>query len=327
MTGVNNSHAQYNNNQAQYSNQTQHTTTHPQYTNNNGFNNSRSKPDGPDKYGAPAHLVGHHDAAMTVQYSTQSEEYARGHSQGLTAAATTIQVKRYPRLPALAKDGVPLETSVVFVGSPGVGKSTLLNALGGNFASGSSEVRGLTREVTDEQVTTDDGRPLRLFDVPGIDDVVAKGGAETIGRHLQMLQDTFGNNGRFVIFFIVTPRNGRIDPSDYMIMKTVIDSLRQVPLVGLIATQVKKKHLAQLQKVEYGLDVWETLASTVESKEFVSMRRPLILAEHEEGFSEDEKLAILNYVLSFEPKPVKARNMVEIVIRRYFKDMKLGLRK
>ncbi|KAF9084273.1 hypothetical protein BGX29_002631, partial [Mortierella sp. GBA35] len=255
--------------------------------------------------------------------NTHGEDYARWHSQGPTAAANTIQAIHYPRLPpAFDKDGVPLETSVIFVGNPGVGKSALLNALGGNFPSGCSEVSGLTKDVTIQLVTTD-GRPLRLFDVPGIDDCVEEGEDNTIVRHLQMLQKELNRGGRFVIFFVFTPRNGRIEPSDYLIMKTVLDSLVKAPMVGLILTQVKKKHLAQLRTPDYGFDVWESLASIVESKEFVSMRSPLILAEHEEGFSEDEKLAILNYVLSFEPKPVEARSIIDMVVRRYFEIMKL----
>ncbi|KAF9085422.1 hypothetical protein BGX29_001955 [Mortierella sp. GBA35] len=220
------------------------------------------------------------------------------------------------------------ETSVVFVGNPGAGKSALLNALGGNFASGSSEVRGLTREATVRQVTAG-GRTLRLFDVPGIDDVADEGGADTIVKHLLMLQDTLNGGGQFVIFFVINPTNGRVGPSDYMIMKTVLDSLRQAPMVGIILTQIRKKHLAEARKDEYKATLFRNLQRIVKNKsfQFLSQRNPLVLANHddEEGFTEKEKKGILDYILSFDPRPVVALNMVDNLVRRFYESMNLGV--
>ncbi|KAF9121113.1 hypothetical protein BGW39_010836 [Mortierella sp. 14UC] len=216
------------------------------------------------------------------------------------------------------------ETKILFIGNPGVGKSALLNVFGGSFTSGCSEVAGLTQQVTNEPVVFH-GRSLRLFDVPGIDDCIEDGGDDTIVKHLQMLQDTLNTGGQFVVFFVISPRQGRIEPSDYMIMKTVLDSLRQAPMVGLILTQVKPKHMTQIKSQDYTLKLLTPLSNIVESKEFMARMRPLVLVDHGEGgFSDEEKIDIMNYVFSFEPKPVLSRNMVDQVVRRMFDMTKRG---
>ncbi|KAG0214274.1 hypothetical protein BGX33_002296 [Mortierella sp. NVP41] len=223
-----------------------------------------------------------------------------------------------------------LETSVVFMGNPGVGKSALLNALGGNFTSGYSEVSGLTRNVTNQQATAH-GRSLRLFDVPGIYDCAKDGGMDTTVKHLQMLQETLNTGGRFVLFFVISPRNGRVEPTDYLIMKTVLDSLKKAPEVGMILTQVRKKHLPLVQTKEYWdmlLKPLQTIDKSQESRhrQFLSTRSPLVLASHgEEGFREKERSRIMKYVLSFPPQPVVARDMVDMMAKQYSDMLKQGM--
>ncbi|KAG0199434.1 hypothetical protein BGX33_011651, partial [Mortierella sp. NVP41] len=74
-----------------------------------------------------------------------------------TTAATPIATMDYPgagNTALRAHHSLPTmtpsksTTSVVFVGNPGVGKSTLLNALGGNFANGMTPLGGLTKKVS-----------------------------------------------------------------------------------------------------------------------------------------------------------------------------------
>ncbi|KAF9099244.1 hypothetical protein BGX29_007226 [Mortierella sp. GBA35] len=129
-------------------------------------------------------------------------------------------------------------TSVVFVGNPGVGKSTLLNAFGGSFANGFSPVGGLTKEVSSVTVSCE-GRSLRLVDVPG---VMECGGRNTISGNLKMLQDALNSSGSSVLFFVIAPTNGRIAPDDFAIMKTVLMNLTRGPMVGLIFTQINDHH-------------------------------------------------------------------------------------
>jgi len=106
-------------------------------------------------------------------------------------------------------------TGVVMIGNPGCGKSAILNALGGSFPSGYSDVSGLTQAVATQDVTLLK-RHFRLVDIPGIQD--SAGGEYACGtetatdRHLGMLHDVLNDGHAYVMFFVITPRNGRIDP-------------------------------------------------------------------------------------------------------------------
>ncbi|KAG0260645.1 hypothetical protein BGZ95_004386 [Linnemannia exigua] len=263
----------------------------------------------------------------TAAYPTAQRNNHHPESANPAACGSNHQYEAWSDYaPKNGSDGAPQETTnVVFVGNPGVGKSALLNVFGGSFKSGCSEVAGLTREVT-KVPTTFYGRPLCLFDVPGIDDCIEEGGEDTIVRHLMMLQEALNGGGHFVIFFVITPRNGRIEPSDYMMMKTVLDSLKQAPKVGLILTQVKRKQISQVQSLEYTRKLMAPLEKIVESSEFLARRYPLVLIDHSDGeFGEEEKSSIIKYVFSFEPKPVISRNMVDQVVRRFFGLAKMGM--
>ncbi|KAF9082541.1 hypothetical protein BGX23_012345 [Mortierella sp. AD031] len=279
-------------------------------------------------------------AANTIQYSNSS---AAGPALSTAyVPSLVLPMARLPLAPVTSyESGVAANTtqvnnsstaiSVVFMGNPGVGKSALLNALGGHFSSGYSEIQGLTRGVTSQQVVTTDGRLLRLFDVPGIYDVAEEGGTVTIVKHLQMLQETLNSGGQFVLFFVIRPRNGRVEPTDYMIMKTVLDSLKEAPMVGMILTQVRMKHLPQIQTEEYWGMLLEPLQTIDEgnesrSRQFLSTRSPLVLANHgKEGFSEKERSIISKYVLSFPPQPVVARSMTHSMERQHSDMMKQGM--
>ncbi|KAK3817001.1 MAG: hypothetical protein J3R72DRAFT_460844 [Linnemannia gamsii] len=265
-----------------------------------------------------------YDHSTSGYPATQRNNYqtASAYPAAQTSSLHPESMSDYPL--KNGNDSFPQETNIVFVGNPGVGKSALLNVFGGSFESGCSEVAGLTRQVTKVPVTLS-GRPLFLFDVPGIDDCIEEGGEDTIVKHLQMLQEALNGGGHFVIFFVITPRNGRIEPSDYMMMKTVLDSLKKAPMVGLILTQVKPKHIDQVRSKEYTLKLLAPLEKIVESKEFIPRRYPLVLLDHGDGkFSEEEKVNVMNYVFSFEPKPVISRNMVDQVVRRFFEMAKMG---
>jgi len=86
---------------------------------------------------------------------------------------------------------------------------------------------GLTKDVTVQPVTLR-GRRLRLVDMPGIyesDKVV-------IESNLKQLQERLNDGTPYVIFFVLSPRNGRIDPNDMALMALVLGGLKEGPLVG-----------------------------------------------------------------------------------------------
>ncbi|KAF9144272.1 hypothetical protein BGX30_013329 [Mortierella sp. GBA39] len=214
----------------------------------------------------------------------------------------------------------PPMVNLAIVGNPGVGKSAILNALGGEFKSGYSEGTGLTTVITKQEVALNNIR-FRLYDIPGINDCPPTGGQDTIVKHLLMLQDALNDGDNFVILFVLQPTIGRIKPGDYMVMKTVIDSLKEGPQIGLIVNQAEPGAMPNYRSSRFSGLVWGPLEKIVESgnKKFLSRTHPLVLADHgAREFNEDEASDILRFVLSFDPMPVISRNMVDRVVRSYF---------
>ncbi|KAG0376220.1 hypothetical protein BGX24_008112 [Mortierella sp. AD032] len=208
-------------------------------------------------------------------------------------------------------------TSVILVGNPGVGKSTILNALGGDFHTGFSAVSGLTRDVSTTNVTTSNGDKLRLIDIPGIFDCQVDDDRAT-ERHLEILRQTLNDGGSYVIFFVITPRNGRIDPSDFAVMKTLLDNLEESPVVGLILNQVKRHHYDNIQSSDYFAKIERVLRDAGANLKFFNKKKPLILLDHPEEFNQAENRAILNYVLSFQPACVYVHRLVSSFLRRMY---------
>ncbi|KAG0260646.1 hypothetical protein BGZ95_004387 [Linnemannia exigua] len=204
-----------------------------------------------------------------------------------------------------------MSTSVVFIGNPGVGKSALLNALGGSFESGMSEIGGLTKTVSSQYVVCND-RSLRLLDVPGI---MESGGGNTISGNLKMLEDTLNNAGQAVLFFVITPRNGRVAPDDFAVMKTLLTNLKESPTVGVILTQVRPSQVSKLHTADYYNKILTILQQANVNTGYFESNRFIILPEHDDDFSSAEKSMIREYVLSFTPKRVQTKSLIEKVFK------------
>ncbi|GJJ77062.1 hypothetical protein EMPS_09421 [Entomortierella parvispora] len=218
-------------------------------------------------------------------------------------------------------------SSIIFVGNPGVGKSALLNALGGDFKSGYSDVGGLT--TTTRSYRTEikrHGRVLDLVDMPGVYET-GEGKSVEFMKNLETLHTVLNNGDEHAIFFVISPRNGRIDNGDLALMKLVLDNIEQGPTVGLIITQVAQKHYPSVQDPDYTTAIHNRLkkAECKNAAMLDTAHNTLVLCMHREDldkFEDFEVEWIENYVLSFTPRRMVVRDMVVSMVSSYFELLK-----
>jgi GTPase Era involved in 16S rRNA processing len=198
------------------------------------------------------------------------------------------------------------------MGNPGVGKSAILNALGGSFYSGFSFITG--NPGSSKQNVTLGDKIVELIDLPGIADA---GGGETMSDNLKMLQDTLNSCGKALLFFVIKPNNGRISPEDFAILKTLLTNLSKSPKIGLFVTQVREDHIPLLDKDEYRKTVLKMLQDNGVDTAYLEATRWSILRQHQaEGFSEAEKKSIRKYVDSFVSAEVQVNNLIVRIFKQ-----------
>jgi energy-coupling factor transporter ATP-binding protein EcfA2 len=209
-------------------------------------------------------------------------------------------------------------TTVVLIGNPGVGKSTLLNILGGNFESGFSVFGRLKDSVMTVDVELQ-GRQLRLVDMPGINEA----DPDTTAANLKHLQEQLSNGGSYVLFFVVSPRNGRVGPNDFGLIRLVLKKLEKGPTVGLIITQVPDDQIMHIQDPAYTSAVVQVLKNGKAKTALLEQKNMLVLP-YRGIFNDEERQNVIDYVLSFEPKQVKIRRLAIDTFEKFkafFKDM------
>jgi hypothetical protein len=155
-------------------------------------------------------------------------------------------------------------TSIIAIGNPGAGKSTILNALAGEriFKSGISFGQGLTYEL-------DKGSNIRgnFYDTPGLaDDSLRKKAAEAI-------RDALREGGPFKLLFFVMQEAGRVVRQDVTTLKLVLDATPEIgnnygvvinKVPENVAKGLSKPQNAQifLTKLFYGIDEDKKCASS-----------------------------------------------------------------
>jgi len=133
-------------------------------------------------------------------------------------------------------------TNFVMIGNPGVGKSTILNALVGEvkFEAGISLGCGLTTVCQKYKI---EGTSMMYIDTPGLSDIdLRKKAAVEITSALK-------SGGYFRIFFVITLEAGRVRPDDITTMKLVLDS---APIKSNYSVIVNKLHPDLVQMLNEG---------------------------------------------------------------------------
>ena len=114
---------------------------------------------------------------------------------------------------------------IIFVGNPGVGKSTLASAVSGaQFESGVSFGDGKTKILTMVNGVAPGTEDFRFGDTPGLADVkLAEAAAEAIQ---EAIQTSAQDKRKLKLIFVVTEEAGRIRPADVMSIHKIISSIK-----------------------------------------------------------------------------------------------------
>ena len=135
----------------------------------------------------------------------------------------------------------------LFVGNPGVGKSTLINSIVQKaVCKGGVSIKGGLTKTLKKYVDEKTGQVY--MDTPGLDD------AERREHAAEEITQALKEDGQYKIFFVLTVEAGRIRPGDLKTMELITGSCKDITKYHIIYNKlseiVKKKLMANRETLD-----------------------------------------------------------------------------
>ena len=133
---------------------------------------------------------------------------------------------------------------IVFIGNPGVGKSSLGNNLlqEVKFKSGINIGKGLTWKMDCFEAPNG----VSVCDTPGLDDP----DPELLKQAAKEITKALRQKGSIQIIFVMKLNDGRIVPSQTATLQKTLDAIQQPIDFGIIINQVAPEVMKELEKIE-----------------------------------------------------------------------------